>query len=42
MDIRSFANAFLRTVSAEISNSMADVKKFLYSMIEEYPDDPYI
>lgn len=41
-EVRAFANAFIRTMAMLICEPNVDLKYFLYSIIEEYPNDPYI
>ncbi|EGR28103.1 hypothetical protein IMG5_183250 [Ichthyophthirius multifiliis] len=41
-EIRAFSNAFVRALAEQLTAQNADLKQFLYNMIDEYPDDPYI
>ncbi|KAL4474706.1 hypothetical protein ABPG72_002299 [Tetrahymena utriculariae] len=41
-EIRAFANAFIRSLAEQLTSQNAELKQFLYNMIDEYPDDSYI
>jgi hypothetical protein len=40
-ELRAFSNSFLRCLTEHIPHNQ-DLKNFLFNVIEEFPDDPYI
>lgn len=41
-EIRGFTNAFIQCIVENLSVDQSDLRKYLLSILEEYPEDPYI